>query len=164
MLHSDLGNIWLLMRSKVMKVTTEQQSARRSLFIGRTRGREEELNQDLSAHFSLTSLGTAYTCIQHKIILVIKIIKVTSFQGNDISYSAVIHGLKLRYFSRIEKLRFQCSTGFSAQLEVCKSTCLQSLSFKACTLPDHFIHCNRKRKNSLMSQKYASANWLWKAQ
>lgn len=82
--------------------------------------KKEKLNQDLSTHFSLAPLGTTYTCMQHKIIFVIKITKVTSFYRNYISHSAAIHRLTLCYFSRIEKLVFQCITSTSAQLEMCK--------------------------------------------
>lgn len=58
--------------------------------------------------------------MQHKIIFVIKIMKVTSFYRNYISHSAAIHRLTLWFFSKIEKLGFQCITSTSAQLEMCK--------------------------------------------
>lgn len=61
------------------------------------------------------------------------------------------------YFSKIEKLEFQYNTRTELEMSKGKSACPLSLSFKACILPDHFIHCNRKRKHSLLSQKYASA-------
>lgn len=63
----------------------------------------------------------------------------------------------LCYFSKIEKLEFQCIAGTELEMSKGKFACPLSLSFKACILPDHFIHCNRKRKNSLLSQKYVSA-------
>lgn len=143
----------------------EQPLTERSVFFGRTHHREEKLNQDLSTHLSLTSLETVHACIQHKIIFVIKIIKVTSFHGNDISYSAVIHGLTLCIIlAKLKSWGFNATQVFLLCWKCARLfTCLQSLSFKACTLPDHFIHCNKKRKNSSMSQKYASANRLWKA-
>lgn len=108
----------------------EQQITERSIFFGRTHHKEEKLNHDLSIHLSLTSLGTVYTCIQHKIIFVIKIIKVTSFHGNDISYSAVIHGLTLCII--LAKLK---SWGFNA-------TQVFLLSWKCARLSLHVCsHC-----------------------
>lgn len=82
--------------------------------------KKEKLNQDLSTHFSLAPLGITFTCMQHKIIFAIKIIKVTSFYRNCISHSAAIHRLTLCYFSKIEKLGFQRITSTSVQLEMCK--------------------------------------------